>query len=576
MDAATGQRLRAIGTSLLSVMLLVGVGPFAVARAGTTTTTGAGTPTTLVARLAGPDRYATSAAISASAFAPGVPVVYVDNGTDWPDALTAGPVAARAGGPIVLVGKDTVPAVVAAELARLKPAKIVVLGGVGVTSVALLTALAKYAPLISRLAGPDHDSTAAAISASAFAPGVPVAYIDNDTDWPDGLSAGPVAARAGGPILYTTATTIPVVTAAELTRLRPATIIALGSSGVTSDALLAALRHYAPAVSRIGGADRYATSALLSASSFGPGAPVAYLDGGTDWPDALAAVPVATKAGGPILLVGATRVPPVTRAEVARLAPAKLIALGGESVLSEACLYIAAGRPAPVTSYHVPILLYHVIAPISEAGDDLPHLVVDPALFDAQLALLKANGWHTITSVQFSADLYAKVAIPAKTFMITIDDGHDDGYIHAFPVLQKYGFTATYFVITDRVRSLDQGYLTPNSIQTMGAAGEEIANHTVSHVDFSTYTLAQDEAQVNGAQTAIASWAGATPVSFAYPFGAAYPNLETAVKAAGLKVAYLEGPGTPETLATAYALPRTEILNTTTAAQVMKMVTTYH
>ena len=351
VNAATARRLRAIGTSLLSVILLVGVAPLAVARASTTTTTDAATTDvaapTLVARLAGADRYATSAAISASTFAPGVPVVYVDNGTDWPDALAAGPVAARAGGPILLTPATTIPGSVAAELTRLKPARIVALGDATETTAALLHALASYAPVVTRLGTRDPAASSAAISASAFAPGVPVVFVDNSTDWPDGLSAGPVAARAGGPILYTTATTIPAVTAAELTRLHPAQIIALGSSSVTSAALLTLLGQYAPAVARIGGADRYATSAALSASSFAPGTPVVYLDSGTDWPDALAAVPVATAAGGPILLVGATSVSAVTRAEVVRLAPAKLIALGGQNVLSEASLYSAAGLAIP-------------------------------------------------------------------------------------------------------------------------------------------------------------------------------------------------------------------------------------
>lgn len=94
-----------------------------------------------VTRLAGADRYATAAAVSAATFAPGVPVAYVAAGTDFPDALAGGPAAAAQGGPILLVGRDAVPAVTAAELARLRPARIVVLGGPAAASDALVAAL---------------------------------------------------------------------------------------------------------------------------------------------------------------------------------------------------------------------------------------------------------------------------------------------------------------------------------------------------------------------------------------------------------------------------------------------------
>jgi spore germination protein YaaH len=86
---------------------------------------------TSVSRLAGADRYATAVEISKANFSPGVPVVYVANGLNFPDALAGAAVAGGKGAPMLLVPRDTVPASVAAELTRLKPAAIVVLGGTG-------------------------------------------------------------------------------------------------------------------------------------------------------------------------------------------------------------------------------------------------------------------------------------------------------------------------------------------------------------------------------------------------------------------------------------------------------------
>ncbi len=94
-----------------------------------------------VARLAGGDRYATAAAVSAAAFAPGVPVAYVATGAGFPDALAGGPAAADQGGPLLLVARDSVPPATAAELGRLRPGRIVVLGGSSVVSDGVAAAL---------------------------------------------------------------------------------------------------------------------------------------------------------------------------------------------------------------------------------------------------------------------------------------------------------------------------------------------------------------------------------------------------------------------------------------------------
>jgi subtilisin family serine protease len=101
-------------------------------------------PPPRVERLAGGDRFATAAAISEAEFLPGVDVAYVATGLDFPDALAGGPVAAVNRGPILLVGRDTIPSVTARELNRLKPGRVVILGGSGVVSASVETQLAGY------------------------------------------------------------------------------------------------------------------------------------------------------------------------------------------------------------------------------------------------------------------------------------------------------------------------------------------------------------------------------------------------------------------------------------------------
>ena len=104
----------------------------------------AGYTTGIVTRLAGSDRYSTAAAISAATYAPGVSVVYVASGVGFADALAGAPAAGTAGGPLLLVPGSSIPSVIAAELSRLQPGRIVVLGGASVVSDGVLTQLAGY------------------------------------------------------------------------------------------------------------------------------------------------------------------------------------------------------------------------------------------------------------------------------------------------------------------------------------------------------------------------------------------------------------------------------------------------
>ncbi len=290
-----------------------------------------------VTRLSGGDLYATPAAISAVNFSPGVPVAYVATGHDFPDALAGAAVAGSSDGPILLVGPDTIPATTAAELVRLQPQRIVVLGGSGVVSDAVLSGLSAYTSgSVTRLAGRDRYATAANMSAASFNSGVSVAYVATGLNFPDALTGASVAGTADGPILLVSAKAIPAVTAAELSRLAPGRIVVLGGTAVVTDAVAASLASFTSGtVTRLWGANRYATAAAISAANFAPGVPVAYIATGLDFPDALAGAAVAGSQGVPILLVSSNSIPAATAAELTRLRPARVILLGGTSAVSE-------------------------------------------------------------------------------------------------------------------------------------------------------------------------------------------------------------------------------------------------
>ncbi len=293
----------------------------------------------LQARTAGADRYATAARVSATTFAPGAPVAYVATGSSFPDALAAGPAAAKSGGPVLLTQATSLPSATATELARLRPARIVVLGGTAVVSDAVVARLRAYATSgqVTRLAGADRYSTAARTSASVFAPAAPVAYIATGASFPDALTGGVAAGRQKGPILLVSAGSVPAATVSELGRLKPAKIVVLGGPAVISDGVLSRLRPYATSgtVTRLAGSDRYATSVAVSVATTGADAPrTVYVATGANFPDGLAGTPAAARANGPLLIVPGGTLPGNVAAELRRLNPPRIVILGGTGSVS--------------------------------------------------------------------------------------------------------------------------------------------------------------------------------------------------------------------------------------------------
>jgi putative cell wall-binding protein len=287
-------------------------------------------------RLAGADRYGTAAAISRASFGANVPVAYVATGLNYPDALAGGPVAGLAGGPVLLTDPGSLPQVTRDELARLKPGRIVVLGGTSVVSQRVAQQLQPLTPRpVERVAGTDRYATAAMLSRASFAPGVGAAFVATGSAFPDALSAGPAAIKARGPVLLTYAGSLPAATRNELVRLRPQTIYVLGGTGVVSEGVRQAIAQATgrPVV-RLAGADRYATSVAISKAFFAS-PPSVHLATGMNFPDALAAVPAAGRAGSPLLLVQRDRVPGSIGSELVRLHPPRCYLVGGTGVIAD-------------------------------------------------------------------------------------------------------------------------------------------------------------------------------------------------------------------------------------------------
>lgn len=151
----------------------------------------------------------------------------------------------------------------------------------------------------------------------------------------------------------------------------------------------------------------------------------------------------------------------------------------------------------------VPILMYHYVSEVP-TNDPSPllrlSLSVAPKIFTAQLDQIKARGYHSITLNQLMNALYYKAPLPAKPIIFTFDDGYEDAYQFAYPILKAHGYTGTFYIITGKVGW--QGQLSWPQIHEMLDNGMQMGSHTVHHVDMGQVFLnspqqAQQELQVS-------------------------------------------------------------------------------
>ncbi len=188
-------------------------------------------------RVFGPDRFATAAALSRRAFPNGADVAFVVSGLSFPDALAAGPAAAKLGGPVLLTRSTSLPQATAAELRRLDPDQVVVVGGTAVVSGPVATAIGNLGPSVSRVAGLDRYGTAAAVGARFF-PGSRTALVATGQAFPDALAGTPLAASIDAPIILTFPAEVPIATRDAMISARPSKLIALGGSSAVSKPVL--------------------------------------------------------------------------------------------------------------------------------------------------------------------------------------------------------------------------------------------------------------------------------------------------------------------------------------------------
>ena len=190
-------------------------------------------------------------------------------------------------------------------------------------------------------------------------------------------------------------------------------------------------------------------------------------------------------------------------------------------------------------------------------------LSVLPKDFEAQMKYLKENNFHTITPDELYSALSGSTELPENPVLITFDDGYEDNYVYAYPILQKYGFKGTIFVITSFLDKNMKNYVTWEQAEEMEASGTiSIQSHTVTHSSMTELSDEQLRHELADSKQAIESHLN-KPIHFiAYPTGTYNLHIAQLVKEAGYDGAFTIKYGSVNKGSNIYALERVPIFHT--------------
>ena len=248
-------------------------------------------------RISGRNRISTAIEVSKKYYEKANTVI-IARSDEYPDSLTASPLAKKLNAPILLTSKNELEEPVKAEIKRLKTTNIIIVGGVNSISTKVEKELRQYDKDIERIAGHSRYETSAAIAERLLKLSKKqTAIIASGENFADALTAGAYAAKQEYPILLVQKTTVDTQITKVLNKYINKTIIAGGVNSVSEKVK----KDLPKNTERIAGRSRYDTAAQIAKKLFK--SEKAFVASGEVFADALVVSPVAGRLSSPILLV---------------------------------------------------------------------------------------------------------------------------------------------------------------------------------------------------------------------------------------------------------------------------------
>ncbi|WP_221352892.1 polysaccharide deacetylase family protein [Streptomyces beigongshangae] len=214
--------------------------------------------------------------------------------------------------------------------------------------------------------------------------------------------------------------------------------------------------------------------------------------------------------------------------------------------------------------------MYHSVG---DCSDDPYRITVSPGRLDRQLGWLHRRGLRGVSVTDLLA---ARARGEGQDLVgLTFDDGYADFADHALPVLRRWGFGATVFVLPGRLGGTNEWdplgprrpLLTADAVRRLAdTEGLEIASHGLTHVDLALADDALLGAEVGGSRVLLSELTGREVQGLCYPYGTVDRRVADAVRAAGYGYACAIDPGP---LTGVFALPRVHIGENDTSVRML-------
>ncbi|WP_428898292.1 Peptidoglycan/xylan/chitin deacetylase [Parelusimicrobium proximum] len=174
----------------------------------------------------------------------------------------------------------------------------------------------------------------------------------------------------------------------------------------------------------------------------------------------------------------------------------------------------------------ISVLMYHHV------GDKEDGFFIPADMFERQILLIKEKGFNIVSLSQVEQAHAGGASLPAKPVLITFDDGWQDNYTNAYPVLKKHNVPAVIFLSADQIGHEDM--LSELQIKEMHSSGTlEFASHGANHKRLRSLTDAEIEYETAGSKKKLEDLLGVEVKSFCYPFGAFDKRVRNIVFKAG-------------------------------------------
>jgi peptidoglycan/xylan/chitin deacetylase (PgdA/CDA1 family) len=211
----------------------------------------------------------------------------------------------------------------------------------------------------------------------------------------------------------------------------------------------------------------------------------------------------------------------------------------------------------------VPIMMYHQVT----ANPDKRSDTVSPQLFRSQMKYLKDHGFRVLTLAELVEGIKARRSFPFNSIVITFDDGYENNFTDALPILKEFNFPATVFISPDLFGQA--GYLTVEQIAALQRAGFTLGSHGMRQAYLPEVSRAEQEHEIFDSRRIISQQFGVPVKFYCFPLGGYNDEIKKMVKSAGYEASLTSNRGQDRLNRDEFALNRIRFSDNDNRDQIM-------